>query len=619
LRRKTRAITIFLALIIALSFIQFQNAIIPASSSSTSGLEVSVSAEPSRIQEGNNTTITIKIQAEPDKTYTFGVNVTSPAGTSSAINVTIKTNATGYGENATDYWKDFPANTDYVGLYSVKVLDETTQEVLVTTGFTVGLTDKLKYSRGENVTIQGSGYKPKENVTVNIKLHEDEIVDKYLLADDEGIVNFNWTIPANAIPGNYTVNITGAVDGTEKSPPDVQSFYVEVWQVQIQASNIANKPVANLIIEAVNQTWVPDEFSGLKQSTNKTGWASFMLAIGNYTFVGFWKGVPVGNYSAIVKEDKEVEPANWVQLLNLKVTVLDEGTHAPIPFVQLKFTYNYTYGLDKTKNETNYYETDLNGTAYVPNLFINSTYVIEARRYGFLSLSSPPIQNKATLEKREITIVFPVYKTFVYVTDAAEEPVKGISVEAYEWSSGLIQKKKTDSDGKVTFSLTLGRYIIRVYNSTVLLNQTIVNLNRTMSLPISLSLYNINFTVAAFDYFGQSIPYARVKIEQKIDAEYKETTPPGVTGPDGQATFSNVLGGNSRISVYIKGQLGGVRNVYITNSKKVVFHLTNYVVFAGYALEASQFATAVALSVIIVIFAVALTYKRLLKIFRRGK
>jgi hypothetical protein len=539
--------------------------------------------------------------------------------------VTIKTNATGYGENTTDYWKGFTADTNYVGLYSVKVTNVITQEVLATTSFTVGLTDKLKYKRGENVAIQCSGYVQNELVAINITLRGEQIENLTASADTKGIVNFNWTIPANAIPGNYVVSIAGAADGTEKSPPDVQNFYIEVWQVQIRALNLANEPVANLIVEAENQTWVPDEFLSLKQSTNKTGWASFMLAVGNYTFRGFWKQVPVGNFpvekpkSIAVEKDVKVEQESWVHLLNLKITALDADTGAPIPFVQLKFRYNYTYEPDKTLSETNYYETDLNGTAYVPNLFINSTYVIEARRYGFPRLSSPPVQNKTTLQWRDITIEFPVYKAFVYVTDAAEEPVEGVSVEAYEWSSGLVRRNKTDSEGKVVFSLTLGRYIIRVYNSTVLLNQTTVDLNQTMSLPISLFLYNINFTVAAFDYFGQPIPHARVEIEQKIDADYKVTTPPGFTGLNGHATFSNVLGGDSRISVYIRGQLSGVREVYITNSKKVAFHLTNYVVFAGYAVEASQFATAIAVSVIIVIFVVALTYKRLLKSFRRGK
>jgi len=596
-------------------------------------LEVSVSALPARIQEGDNTTLTIEMhQATPDKTYTFEINVIDPTGASFAVNATIKTNTTGFGEEAVEYWSDFKdnANTNYVGTYSVAVKNTTTNKAIATTTFTVGLTYQLKHKRSQTVLIKGSGYKANENVTIDIKLKPREIsvsgYPKNITADGKGVVNHTWN-PKNATPGVYTVSITNATTpGTTKKPSDSQDFYVEVWQVQIQALNLANETVADLTIKVDNKTEVPEEFLGLSESTNQTGWASFMLATGNYTFKGSWKDVPVGRFPTDVSEfvsvenDTVIAQESWVQLLNLKITVLDEATDEPLPFVQLRFKYNYTVEPDKIVTEKIDFETNFTGTVYLRNMFINSSYVIEANRYGFSELSLPPIRNKITPQGKDITIKFPVYTAFVHVADSEGNSVDGVRVEAYEWSSGLAQKGTTDSDGNVTFSLTFGRYIVRVYNGTVFLNETIMDLTQNQSsFVVFLSLYPINFTVVALDYFRQPIPNAMVKIERKTDAKYEATALQGFTGSNGRVTFSNILGGDSRISIYIRGQLGGVKEIHLTSSEQVTFYLTSYVVIGGYAMEASQLVTAIAIAMLVVAFALALGYKRLLKIFRKSK
>ncbi len=153
-----------------------------------------------------------------------------------------------------------------------------------------------------------------------------------------------------------------------------------------------------------------------------------------------------------------------------------------------------------------------------------------------------------------------------------------------------------------------------------LLNETIVDLTQNQSyFLVYLSNYNINFTVEVVDYFRQPIPNAMVKIERNTGTKYEVTAPSGFTGPDGHVTFSGILGGDSRISIYVGGQLSGTKDLYLTNSKQVTFNLNRYVVIAGYAVETSQFVTAIAIAILVVVFIVALTYKRLLKIFMKSK
>ncbi len=335
--------------------------------SATNSLEVSVSTSPTRIQEGDNTTITIEIsQATPEKTYTFGINVTNPAETFSAINITIMTNATGSGSNSTEYWGAFSgANTNYTGTYFVAVKNVTTNEILATTSFTV-----------------------------------------------------------------------------------------EVWLCQIQARNLANETVVNLTIKVYNDTNVPAQFLNLNQTTNENGTASFMLATGNYTFKAFWKQVEVGNLSVPIRDD--IEEKLWVQLSNLKITVIDEATNEYLPFIHLRLEYNHTI-------ETT--ETNLTGTALIHNLFTNVNYTVKAERYG---LPLPPFQIGISRKPlNELTVKFPMYTMFIHVEDFKKNPAEGVRVEALEWSSGLTQNKTTDSNGNVTFSLTFGRYRVRVYNGTV--------------------------------------------------------------------------------------------------------------------------------------------------------
>lgn len=583
-------------------------------------LKVSVSAYPKHIQEGNNVTIILEIlQAESNKTYIFGINVTNPTGISSAKNVSLTTNAEGFGNLTIEYWGDFKdANTDYLGIYLVEVKNATTNEIQATTSFAVSLTDKLKYARNETVKIQGSGYSANENLTINIQLNEEQIVKQNVTASIAGTINYTWQIPGNATSGLYKVSITNATSpGTVKKPPDIQEFFVEVWSCRIQARNLAGEPVENLTIRAYNQTIVPSQFLNLSQLTNETGWAPFLLATGNYTFKAFWKQVEVGIFPLTNIKNDTILEKDWVQLSNLRIRVIDGATNEYLPFIQLRLEYNYTTEANETITEISYFETNFTGTVLIRNLFVNLSYAVEAKRYGF---SLPPIESKTLpLQWNTLTVKFPVYTASIHVVDSKNNPIEGVKVEAYEWNSGLgqpQQSKITNSNGNVTFFLTFGKYKVRVYKDDILLKEDTIDLVLNQSsFIIHLVTFNVDLNVAVIDYFGQPIPNALVKVEKTTTAESVENT----TGPDGRATFNGILGGDSRISIYIGGKLCGSRSLYLTNSKQVTFNLNRYVVIAGYALETSQFVVTIAMVLLIVVFLVGLTYKRLLKIFGKSK
>jgi hypothetical protein len=252
----------------------------------------------------------------------------------------------------------------------------------------------------------------------------------------------------------------------------------------------------------------------------------------------------------------------------------------------------------------------------VRNLFVGVNYTVEIERYGLrLSLLPIKILNQSL---NEIIVELPTYELFVQVKDAKQNPAEGVEVRAYEWGSGLGKPTDlavTDSNGNATLHLALGKYRIRVYDNITLLGETVVNLNQTAFLPVSLATYKIDFTVEVVDHLGQPVPNAIVKVTQQ------ETEVPlkAATNLNGKAVFSNALGGDSRISVYVGGQLSDVQEVYLTNSMNVRFRLDRYVVVAGYALEFGQFVTVTAMAAFVVLFFASQTRSRFMKILRKGR
>jgi len=385
----------------------------------------------------------------------------------------------------------------------------------------------------------------------------------------------------------------------------------------IQVRNLANQAVAGVTVEVWNTT----SYLNLWNNTDATGQADFMLETGNYTFKAFWKDVEVGAVDWNVTEDVTLRLD--VRLSNLKLTVKDE-TGAPIPLVGLTLMYNYTTRANETIQEPPAsFTTNINGIVQLQNVFTNISYLIEARRYGFLfnTTLTPPLP---TQDWNNITITAPKLTMSVHVMDSNGASAVGLNVKAFEWSSGTGEPAQpavtTNNDGNVTLALTFGKYRLRLCKGDVFVNEvTIVLTQNQSSFVVRIEIYNITLNVLVVDYFGQPISNVSVAFQRKNNSSY-QTTESQTTGADGVARFNDIIGGHSQVSVSLAGGPSETQFLYLVGpTRDVVFKMDGYVAVGGYALETSQFVTVVVLLILIVAFVIASTYKRLLGLLQKRK
>jgi len=252
------------------------------------------------------------------------------------------------------------------------------------------------------------------------------------------------------------------------------------------------------------------------------------------------------------------------------------------------------------------------------------SYTIKALRYNFLFnetfIELPP------LSKVNVTITCPTYTMLIHVVDSQKLSLQNVQVTVYEWNgSVLVQSGYTDNQGNINFSIKLGRYKVKVHNYSTMLNSE-VNLNETMvnliqnNLPVTIhcKIFNINFSIKTIDYFGQSIPNAIVKIERKVGQEWVKIDE-SQTKSNGLVSLNNIIGGDYQISVYLKGKLAGIKQLYLDESKQILFKINNYAVIGGYPLEITQLITYLSIALIVAAFSIALTHRRLLQKFLKKK
>jgi len=579
----------------------------------------SVEAQPRRIQEGKNTTITVTINdAAVNTVYALSVNVTDPRGNVYNASLLVSTNATGFGSNSIQYWGNFNgANTHYVGIYNVSALNET----LATTTFAVALTDKLEYRRNETVQIQAAGYKTSELVKVDLRFEASSVATfpKNWTASSRGELALTWKVPLNATRGTYNLTFTPFSGGTVKTPRDTQAFNVSGVMCRIQTKNLANTTVGGVSVE-VYKAETPNS-TLLSGKSNATGWTVFNLDGGNYTFKAFWKDVEVRLLNQTVKEDtNSLNITLQLKLTNIRIIVKD--ARAGLPLIDLRFSYNYTTRANKTESAPSVsLKTNMSGTAEVDNVFTNVSYVLEATRYDFPLPGSPWRNDTLPLPWNNLTIVVPTYTAFIQVFDAKGSPVSGQRIEVYEWSSGTTQPmpdqlNQTDVGGNLTLLLTFGKYRLRAFKDSLLLNETVLNLiENNLNFTFRLSIFRMDVTVWVQDYFGQPIANANVTIERKIGEEYVFAYS-RLTGADGSIKFSSVIGGDSRISVYVAGRLAEVKTQFLdANSNLATFKIGEYIALMGYPIETGLFA----LFSFILVLAVVLVLVRGLLIKAVGK
>jgi 5-hydroxyisourate hydrolase-like protein (transthyretin family) len=473
----------------------------------------------------------------------------------------------------------------------------------------------MRIHEGKNttITVKVQQAPPKQTLTLSINVTDpsssSSVANITVNTDHKGSGNSsisywgNFTQANTDQVGKYIIRVKNS---TTNETLATATFFVEIWSIKVWAGNLANESIEDLQIRAQNITAVPEQFSDLSEVTNETGWASFMLAKGDYNLRAFWKGIPVGNQTISVMDDGKVSQVGWIQLSNLEITVVEKITNKTVPFVKLSLEY---------ENITERAETNVTGTGFVHNLIVDVNYTLDMERHGLkLPISFQiEISNQSINRKR---VELPAYTLSIHVEDSKGNPAGNVEIKAYEWSSGLgepINSTATNPHGNATLSLTFGKYRIRVYNGTILIHETTLDLNQQKALQILIQ--KIDLTVQVLDYFGQPIPNAMVRVYQQKTAVSMKAT----TGPNGKVAFSDVLAGDSQISVYVREQLGGVKLLHLTTSKLVRFRLDRYVVVAGYPMETSQFVTAIAIILFVAAFAIALSRRPLSRILKRRR
>jgi hypothetical protein len=574
-------------------------------------INVETLPEPRQFQEGNKTNVNIDVIGGLANTrYAANITVKDPANqTHFATLLLTNTTTTGAGNGTASYPTNFGgAHTNLTGTYFVtsNVTGDTVAE------FYVGLTDKTRYQREETVRIQAAGYEPSELVNVDIRTAESvSSFPENVTASSSGLVTLIWAVPVNATRATYHVVLTNTtVDGTVKTPVDAQDFAVSGFVCLVQVKNLASEAVEGASIEVYNASATATVLN--KGNTNSTGWIMFNRDEGNYTFKAFFKSVQVGlRANETITADTEIHMN--LSLVNFLVTVrTQEGEGVPLIDVALRENKTGTESAGRT-NAT--------GMAAVRNLFANRTYIVEATRYGLLfsniTVDVAPFP-EGGLIIRDLTL--PNHTLNVGARDFKSDNAVGVDIEVFEWASGTenyVASATTDSNGNVSFLLPFGKYVLRAFKGDDFLSEIIVDLDEPTTLTFDLVTLNVNVIVSVLDYFGQPVANAEVRIERKISQGFVliDTKP---TDTAGIAQFADMIGGDSRVLVYIGGTLVAVKTQFLgAGSSEVAIRVAEYVAIVGYPLQTGAFALLTFILILIVIVLVA-ARRRVMQVFRRS-
>lgn len=562
-------------------------------------LSASQKPAPEQWQEGDDFDVTLNmtggVQGETD---IANITAVAPNNASYTSFDNLTTLADGNGTLTVNYPAGFSsvANTNFTGQYAFSF-----NGTLATTSSFVGLTNSSQYHRDQTLDVKAV-YAPGENVTLLINGNNLNYSQSIIADNVTGTVHYvNSTILLNASAASiYTVNVTSVSGPTLKVPPDVQNFTVPGFAVNVTTRNLAGEPVPNVLVTVFENLNLV--FNG---TSDANGLTTPTLEVGSYLCNASFSGQEIGNITIVVNETSSVFdlPCN---LTNLKVVVVDEDGSF-IPDVQLDLVANQT-------STVSINSTDVDGTSIVNSLlpiFNNASilYSLNASRYGmpfFNTTSDFPLPVAAWYN---VTIVCPNENLYLNVTDGSGQPIRNASVNAIEEAGGLLYSNDTLADGTTTLRATFGRYLVQVYVGGIKLNETTIDLNYiTVNATINCSLYGLDVSVKLTAYFGQAIPNLNVTLEW---IGYPNSTST-VSGSDGIASFKGIVGGNLTLTVSMKGQSNplAVTTANVYNSTTIEIRLDKYIILAGMLVDLGQFATVLAI-VLIVIFIVCLeVYRR---------
>ncbi len=432
------------------------------------------------------------------------------------------------------------------------------------------------------------------------------------------MIEANWEIPRNASMGPYTVTVTNSTTpGTIKPVPDTQNFTIVEIPFQVRTRKLDGEVLPDVKVDVYNAT--KDLIDS--EITDEKGLAGFSVKGGNYTFEAFWAIEPAKDVLVSTLFNQSIKgnvTLNlWCWIANLRIAI-----SPPLPFINVTLTYY---------NITSSFETNRTGVIEIYDMPTNISYTIEARRYGFLFYNETIDKLPAEMGVSwvNVTIICPTYNMSVHVLDSKGEPLPNVQVRLTEWSSGVLMDSRiTDDQGNANLSAKFGRYEVNVYNYSavlereVVLNETTIDLIKDgMSVEIHCSIFNVNLYVEALDYFGQPIPNALVEVERKFGLEWVkiDSLPTEFDGFARFAPLRGLVGGDIRVSVYVAGKLCGIKHLYLDGSKQILFKIDKYTMIVGHPVETSQLIVYISIGLLVVVFGLALTYRRLLRRFVKKK
>jgi hypothetical protein len=583
------------------------NATQPFSISMAYYIEALVPSPPKQLQEGSDVVLNVKLTGIQSGTaYYANVTVELPAPLDTSYSRLVELAVSSQEAVATAQvtypdaaFQPDGSLTNYTGSYQV-YFNKT--QLLAEDQFFVGFTDSTEYHRDQPVTIRAIGYQPDENATISIKYAKtsDSVHSETVTASSEGIINANWTVPFDALIGDY--NITLTPENTAKLIPDSQLFTVPGYPVKIRTLNLAGDVVPQIVVEALDQA-TNTIYNG---TSGSDGIASLNLEKGNHTISAFWNGVKVGEMNASITGESAFDLT--CELTNLKITVQNENGNL-IPFVNLYVTYQYVTtkeGLSKTGYASG--QTDLSGTFILDSILPGVSYTINASLYGIVfntgnnTVTGLPVQPIS-----EVIILCPSRTLTLKIIDYNLAAIPNARIELFEVTNGLFNGATTDTAGTVTVEVTFGKYRLRVYKDNILLNETVIEVFSDKQSEIRCSLYNIQVSVMVVDYFKQPIPNINVMLHGPgIGTRSATTQTNGIT------TFSNVIGGNIQIVTYPAGMENSYEavNLHIEEPTAIQIRMAKYILIGPFLIESSLLATFIIILLAIILFVSIEVYRR---------
>jgi hypothetical protein len=569
---------------------------------------ITLPSPPGQLQENSTVNIQVNVTGgQANTVYHANITVTPPAPANrtywSLVTLTnITTN--GNGVVSVIYPSVFHGalqapNTNYVGTYNIAF-----NKTLATNTFIVGITNSTKYHRGQIVDIKAGGYKSNETATIKITFGGkafDSVNNTN--ATGEGLVLASWPVPRTASNGTYTLNITSISSSpTTKNPPDIQSFTVPGFDVNMTTENLATEIVQGVRVEVFE-----NGKSVANGTSNSNGFVQVRLEIGNYTFKASYKG-------AEVYERRFVSITNtssflfYCNLTNLRISVIavKDGLNVGVPEVRIYLT---------RENKT--LTTDINGTAVVHSLLPSVNYTLNASRYGVsfnvTRLSTLLINQNATAWYNVTFKLLPTSTLRLNATDSKGEPINNATVKVQELMGGILYENNTNPEGIAIFQCIFGKYNITIYDAEgIKLNETTVSMFQNQNVSMPCELWGLTLSIKVVDYFGQPISKVKVTL-QSVTLQQEGLAPRSQrTGPDGVATFDNISGGNLQITVYLsdKAQPYVAEGLFVGSSATVQISLEKYVMLAGFLVETSSLTVAILIIASVILVLSVEVYRR---------